>query len=123
MRAGLAFSAVGHLALLLWGFVLFASPKPFSPIPPESITVDIVPATAMAQELAPRPESPQQPASPERQQMRAQDSSESSRTRTASANREGAGEPQSSGREPLEARPQSEPPSNLLLFNPTVAPV
>ena len=37
MRAGLVFSAVGHLALLVWGFVLFASPKQFAPIPPESI--------------------------------------------------------------------------------------
>src|ERR1700688_1095099 len=48
MRAGLVFSAVGHLALLVWGFVLFASPKLFAPVPPESITVDIVPAPAMA---------------------------------------------------------------------------
>jgi predicted lipid-binding transport protein (Tim44 family) len=55
MRAGLAFSAVGHLALLLWGFVLFASPRPFAPIPPESIMVDIVPAAAMAHDLQEQP--------------------------------------------------------------------
>ena len=101
MRAGLAFSAVGHMALLLWGFVLFASPKQFLPIPPESITVDIVPAAAMAQELATRPESPPPSASAERQQTPAQDPSESSRSRTESA----------------------EPPANLLVFKPAVAPV
>src|SRR5436309_13423623 len=54
MRAGLAFSAVGHLALLLWGFVLFASPKQFAPIPPESITVDIVPAVTLGQDFEER---------------------------------------------------------------------
>ena len=123
MRAGLAFSAVGHMALLLWGFVLFASPKQFLPIPPESITVDIVPAAAMAQELATRPDNPPPSATSERQQTRAQDPSESSATTTASAHREGAGEPQSSGRDPAEARPQNEPPASLLVFKPAVAPV
>lgn len=123
MRAGLAFSAVGHMAMLLWGFVLFASPKQFSPIPPESIVVDIVPAAAMAQESETRPQSPRQPLPPDRRQLPAQDASETSRTRTASANREGERAPQSSGRERDEARPRSEPPANLLVFNPTVEPI
>lgn len=51
MRAGLAFSLVLHIALLVWGFVLFASPKPFAPMPPDAITVELVPAAA-AQEAA-----------------------------------------------------------------------
>src|SRR6266496_1519675 len=66
MRAGLVFSAVGHLALLVWGFVLFASPKQFAPIPPESITVDIVPAAAMAQGSEEQPRAESAAAQPQR---------------------------------------------------------
>jgi hypothetical protein len=123
MRAGLVFSAVGHLALLVWGFVLFASPKQFAPVPPESITVDIVPAAAMAQDLEqPRAESAiaQQQAAPDREQVPAGNS------QTASASPQpSAQEQQPSPREPVQARPaQPEPPPpNLLVFNPTVAPV
>jgi hypothetical protein len=125
MRAGLVFSAVGHLALLVWGFVLFASPKLFAPVPPESITVDIVPATAMAQDLElPRAESAaaqQQPA-PDRGQAPAGD------PQTASASPQPSAQQRSGPREPVQARPaQPEPPPppppNLLVFNPTVAPV
>jgi hypothetical protein len=127
MRAGLVFSAVGHLALLVWGFVLFASPKQFAPIPPESITVDIVPASAMAQDLErPRVESaPAQPQpAPDREQQPAQDPAGNSQTRTASPQSSAQSQPPTP-REPIQARPaQPEPPPpNLLVFNPTVAPV
>ena len=103
MRAGLVFSAVGHLALLVWGFVLFASPKQFAPVPPESITVDIVPAAAMAQDLEqPRAESAaaqQQPA-PDRGQAPAGNS------QTASASPQPSAQAQRpSPREPVQARP------------------
>jgi hypothetical protein len=124
MRAGLAFSVLGHIGLLVWGFVLFASPKLFAPIPPDAIVVDIVPAAAMAQDLrqAPpaSPSAPQSAAS-DRQQQPAQDSSYTSGIRTARG--QAAPERRSSVREPAEAPPQDEPPSNLLVFNPTVAPV
>jgi hypothetical protein len=129
MRAGLVFSAVGHLVLLVWGFVLFASPKQFAPIPPESITVDIVPASAMAQDLEqPRAESaPAQPQpTPDREQQPAQDPAGNSQTRTASPQFSAQSQPPTP-REPIQARPpQPEPPPpppNLLVFNPTVAPV
>jgi hypothetical protein len=130
MRTGLVFSIAGHVALLLWGFVLFANPREFAPIPPEAITVDIVPATAMAQELAaaePRPESApaRQPAGPEPEKQPAQERTpDPQQTRTASASPQ---PPQPAGtgtREPLRASPaQPEPPPNLLVFNATVAPV
>jgi hypothetical protein len=124
MRAGLVFSAVGHLALLLWGFVLFASPKLFAPVPPESITVDIVPAAAMPQDLEQsRAESAaaQQPPGPDREQAPA----ENSQIGTASASPKPSAQEQRLGqREPFQARPaQPPPPPNLLVFNPTVAPV
>src|ERR1700674_5216241 len=125
MRAGLVFSAVGHLALLLWGFVLFASPKQFAPIPPESITVDIVPAAAMAQDLElPRAESAaaQQQPGPDREQAPAGNSQIGTASPQPSAQ-----ERRPSPREPVQAPPpQPEappPPPNLLVFNPTVAPV
>ena len=127
MRAGLVFSAVGHLALLVWGFVLFASPKQFAPVPPESITVDIVPAAAMAQDLEqPRAESAaaQQPPGPDREQASAGNPQAASASPQPSAQ-----EQRPSPREPVQARPaQPEPPPpppppNLLVFNPTVAPV
>ena len=123
MRAGLVFSAVGHLALLVWGFVLFASPKQFAPVPPESITVDIVPAAAMAQDLEQsRAESAaaQQQPGPDREQAPAGNS------QIASASpRPPAQEQRLDPRKPIQARPaQPEPPPpNLLVFNPTVAPV
>jgi hypothetical protein len=44
MRAGVAVSVVGHLGLLLWVFLLFATPKPFAILPAEAITVDVVTA-------------------------------------------------------------------------------
>src|SRR5207302_8885244 len=86
MRAGFAFSAVGHMALLLWGFVLFASPKQFAPVPPESITVDIVPASAMAQGSEERAESAaaQPQRAPDREQQPAQYPAGNSQTGTAS---------------------------------------
>ena len=125
MRAGLVFSAVGHLALLVWGFVLFASPKQFAPVPPESITVDIVPAAAMAQDLEqPRAESAaaQQQPGPDREQAPAGNSQIGTASPQPSAQ-----ERRPSPREPVQARPpQPEPPPpppNLLVFNPTVAPV
>src|ERR1700674_2081418 len=103
MRAGLVFSAVGHLALLVWGFVLFASPKQFAPVPPESIMVDIVPAAAMAQDLEqPRAESAaaqQQPAS-DREQAPAGNS----QIGTASP-QPPAQQRRPSPREPVQARP------------------
>jgi hypothetical protein len=130
MRTGLVFSIAGHVALLLWGFVLFASPREFASIPPEAITVDIVPATAMAQELAaaePRPESApaREPAGPEREKQPAQDRTpDPQQTSTASASPQ---PPQPAGtgtREPPRASPaQPEPAPNMLVFNATVAPV
>ena len=130
MRAGLVFSAVGHLALLVWGFVLFASPKQFAPIPPESITVDIVPAAAMAQgsEEQPRAESAaaQPQRAPDREQPAAQVPAGNSQTGTASPQPSVQAQ-QPGPREPIQPRsPQPEPPPpppNLLVFNPTVAPV
>jgi hypothetical protein len=134
MRAGLVFSAVGHLALLVWGFVLFASPKQFAPIPPESIIVDIVPAAAMAQDLEqPRAENApaQQQSAPDREQPAAQKPAENPQSSSASAAPPPSAQAQPPGpREPVQARPpQPEPPPppppppNLLVFNPTVAPV
>src|SRR5438876_7866697 len=114
MRAGLVFSAVGHLALLVWGFVLFASPKQFAPIPPESITVDIVPAAAMAQgsEEQPRAESAaaQPQRAPDREQLAAQVPAGDSQTGTASP--QPSAQAQRPGpREPIQARPPPpEPP-------------
>src|SRR6202521_3776483 len=127
MRAGLVFSAVGHLALLVWGFVLFASPKQFAPMPPESITVDIVPAAAMAQGSKEQPQAEsaaaQQQRGPDREQAPAGNSQTASASPPPSAQAQRL-EP----REPVQARPpQPEPPPppppNLLVFNPTVAPV
>jgi hypothetical protein len=133
MRAGLVFSIVGHMALLLWGFVLFASPKPFAPIPPDAITVDIVPAAAMAQDLKtapePRDESApaQQPAGLDREQPPAQNpASDPKQTPIASSSPQPQAQAQerSPPRDPLQTRPaQPEPPSNLLVFNATVPPV
>src|ERR1700737_772079 len=119
MRAGLIFSAVGHLALLVWGFVLFASPKQFAPVPPESITVDIVPAAAMAQDLEqPRAESAAA------QQKPAENPQIGS---TSAPPQPSAQEQRPDPRKPVQARPaQPEPPPpppNLLVFNPTVAPI
>jgi hypothetical protein len=132
MRAGLVFSAVGHLALLVWGFVLFASPKQFAPVPPESITVDIVPAAEMAPGFKERPgaesaAAQQQPA-PDREQPAAQKPAENPQSSSASAPPQPSAQAQQpSSREPIQPRPpQPEPPPpppNLLVFNPTVAPV
>jgi hypothetical protein len=132
MRAGLVFSAVGHLALLVWGFVLFASPKQFTPVPPESITVDIVPAAEMAPGFKERPgaesaAAQQQPA-PDREQPAAQKPAENPQSSSASAPPQPSAQAQQpSSREPIQPRPpQPEPPPpppNLLVFNPTVAPV
>lgn len=127
MRTGLVFSIAGHVALLVWGFVLFASPREFAPIPVEAITVDIVPADAMAEQLAaePRPQGApsRQATAPDRESQPAQDRApDSQRMTTASA----SPQPQPSGtaREPPRASPaQPEPPPNLLVFNATVAPV
>jgi hypothetical protein len=122
MGAGLAVSAVGHLVLLLWGFVLFASPRPFAPVPPESITVDLVPATAVAQDLRQSLEadsgSVRPPSGPDREQAGA----EIPPIRIASADAAAPTEqPRIGAREPP---PQpAEPPANLLVYNPTVAPV
>jgi len=132
MRAGLIFSAVGHLVLLVWGFVLFASPKQFAPVPPDSITVDIVPAAAMAQgsKDRPGPESAAaqpQPA-PEREQPAMQKPAENPQSNSASAPPQPSAQAQQPGqREPSPARPPQprppSPPSDLLVFNPTVAPI
>ena len=40
MRAGIAVSILGHLGLLMWVFLLFATPRPFASLPAEAITVD-----------------------------------------------------------------------------------
>ena len=129
MRAGLVFSAVGHLALLVWGFVLFASPKQFAPVPPDSITVDIVPAAAMAQDLEQsRAESAaaQQQPGPDRGQQAAQKPAENPQIGSTSAPPQPSAQAQRPDpRKSVQARPaQPEPPPpNLLVFNPTVAPV
>jgi hypothetical protein len=128
MRTGLVFSIAGHVALLLWGFVLFASPREFAPIPVEAITVDIVPAAAMAEQPAaePRPENAtaRQPTAPDRERQPAQDRDpDPQRMTTASASPQ---PPQPSGtpRERSGASPaQPEAPPNMLVFNATVAPV
>jgi hypothetical protein len=130
MRAGLVVSAIGHLALLVWGFVLFASPRQFAPIPPDSITVDIVPAVAKTQDLElPAAESaPAQQPAPDREQPAAQEPAENPQGGSASASPQPSAQAQPPGpRAPVQARPaQPEPPPpppNLLVFNPTVAPV
>jgi hypothetical protein len=122
MRAGLAFSGVGHLVLLLWGFVLFASPRPFAPVPPESITVDLVPATEMAQDRKATGESGSEPARPQSGPDSQQGGAEIPSIRVATADpteqrRIGAREPSPT------PQPAAEPEPNLLVYNPTVAPV
>jgi hypothetical protein len=49
MRAGLTISAVGHLALLVWGLVTFSS-KPFEAA--ESVPVDVISDTEFSQIMA-----------------------------------------------------------------------
>jgi len=49
MRAGLTISAVGHLALLVWGLVTFAS-KPFAAA--ESVAVDMISDAEFSQIMA-----------------------------------------------------------------------
>jgi len=125
MRAGFAFSAVAHVALLLWGFVLFASPKPFTPIPAEAITVDIVPATAMARD----PGEPSRAENAAAQQQpgldREPEATGEPQSKTASAPPQPPAQEQlSRPREPLQAPPaQPAPAPNLLVFNATVPPV
>jgi hypothetical protein len=123
MRAGLGFSAVAHVALMLWGFVLFASPRPFAPIPPEAITVDLVPAAAMAE----TPEADGGPAQPRPGPDRGQPGAEIPPIRIASAAPQAPSEPPRRGaREPSQAsppQPAAQPPANLLVYNATVAPV
>jgi hypothetical protein len=118
MRASLAFSAVGHVALLLWGMVLFASPKQFAPIPPESILVDIVPVAAMGQDASASPPAERAAAQQRRsdpQQSRPDPGQESSAS---------AQPPAQERREAGETRPPAaEPAPSLMVFNPTVAPV
>src|SRR5438876_10268115 len=116
VRAGLVFSAVGHLALLVWGFVLFASPKQFAPVPPESIMVEIVPAAAMAQgsEEQSRAESAaaQPQRAPDREQRPvAQKPAENPQIGSAPAPPPPSAQAQRPGpREPIQARPpQPEP--------------
>ena len=118
MRAGLAFSAV-----------LFASPKQFAPIPPESITVDIVPAVTLGQDFEERrpaeSAAARQPPGLDRRQDPKQNSKENPQTGTASASLQPSGKERRPGpREPIRDEPaQPEPPPNLLVFSATVAPV
>ena len=110
--------------LLLWGFVLFASPTQFTPFPPEAITVDIVPAAAMAQEFMGQPR-PEDAAAPQPGLDRSENPAGISQIRTASASPQPPRQRQrSGGREPVRAQPApSEPAPNLLVFNATVPPV
>ncbi len=41
MRTGLAISAVGHLALLLWGLISFSA-KPLEAKPNDALPIDII---------------------------------------------------------------------------------
>lgn len=47
MRAGLVFSTVGHLAILVWGVVSFPDARPFEVTPVDSLPVELVPVSEL----------------------------------------------------------------------------
>jgi hypothetical protein len=70
MRAGIAVSILGHLGLLMWVFLLFATPRPFASLPTEPITVDLVSAPELGEQGPKRGDGAPQPAgSPENAQQ------------------------------------------------------
>ncbi len=137
MRAGILLSVAGHAALLLWVLVLLGHPTPFHTVPPDAITVDIVPASEVALNESPPALEQFGAAAPAAREPRAGDKPDA----TGSARPRQSPPAQAGPRQqPTTARPQATPqqrvgprpqpadqqppvPPSLLVYDATVAPV
>ncbi len=146
MRAGILLSVAGHAALLLWVLVLIGHPTPFRTVPPDAVTVDIVPVSEVAwpeslpaiefgaataegrgpragdkpDTAASRPQQSSQAAS--RQQQQATPRQQQAGPRQQQTSSEPASQRQA-GQRAQPADPQPPAPSSLLVYNATVAPL